>query len=145
MRAIPGAPCGKSPTAEKGMEIAQQVGTMNLRIPSDVVTVSSGSPDLICLSHLRWNFVFQRPQHLMSRYARTRRVFFVEEPLFEDVPEPRVSIEAHDGVLVVVPKLPKAYRPDQTITAQRAVIDKLIAAGGITRFVLWYYTPLALQ
>jgi UDP-galactopyranose mutase len=127
------------------MEIAQQVGIMNLRIPSDVVTVSSGSPDLICLCHLRWNFVFQRPQHLMSRYARTRRVFFVEEPLFEDVAEPRVSIESHDGVFVVVPKLPRSYSPDQTIVAQRAVIDRLIEAGGITRFVLWYYTPLALQ
>jgi len=37
--------------------------------------------DLICLSHLRWNFVFQRPQHLMSRFAKVRRVFFVEEPV----------------------------------------------------------------
>src|SRR5712672_3489243 len=40
-------------------------------------------PDLICLSHLRWNFVFQRPQHLMSRFARGRRVFFVEEPVYD--------------------------------------------------------------
>jgi len=39
------------------------------------------SADLICLSHLRWNFVYQRPQHLMSRCARERRVFFIEEPI----------------------------------------------------------------
>ena len=39
---------------------------------------SRPTPDLICFSHLRWNFVFQRPQHLMSRYARAHRVFFVE-------------------------------------------------------------------
>jgi len=39
--------------------------------------------DLICVSHLRWNFVFQRPQHLMTRLARERRVFFFEEPLFD--------------------------------------------------------------
>ncbi len=62
--------------------------------------------DLICFSHLRWNFVFQRPQHLMSRYARVQRVFFVEEPVFEDVAEPELSVEAHDGVSVVVPRLP---------------------------------------
>ena len=35
---------------------------------------------LICFSHLRWNFVFQRPQHLMSRFARERRVIYWEEP-----------------------------------------------------------------
>ena len=28
---------------------------------------------LVCFSHLRWNFVFQRPQHLMSRFAEDRR------------------------------------------------------------------------
>ncbi len=38
-------------------------------------------PDLICLSHLRWDFVFQRPQHLMSRFARECRVFFLRDPL----------------------------------------------------------------
>ncbi|MBY0497977.1 MAG: glycosyltransferase family 1 protein [Cyanobacteria bacterium] len=118
---------------------------MNLRTPSDAAAVSSGSVDLICLCHLRWNFVFQRPQHLMSRYARTRRVFFVEEPLFEDVAGPRVSIEARDGVLVVVPTLPRSYTPDQALVAQRAVMDQLIQAEGISRFVLWYYTPLAMK
>ena len=107
--------------------------------------MTSGSADLLCLSHLRWNFVYQRPQHLMSRYAKTRRVFFVEEPIFDDVAEPRVSIEAHDGVIVVVPKLPHGYSREQTLVAQRAVIDQLIEAEDITRFVAWYYTPLALQ
>lgn len=38
--------------------------------------------DVVCFSHLRWSFVFQRPQHLLSRCARERRVFFVEEPMF---------------------------------------------------------------
>ena len=31
---------------------------------------------LICFSHLRWDFVYQRPQHLMSRFARQGRVFY---------------------------------------------------------------------
>lgn len=39
-------------------------------------------PDLVCFSHLRWDFVYQRPQHLLTRCARDRRVFFVEEPVF---------------------------------------------------------------
>ncbi len=43
-----------------------------------------GGFDLVCLSHLRWDFVYQRPQHLMSRFAKNGRVFFVEEPIFTD-------------------------------------------------------------
>ena len=38
--------------------------------------------DLVCFSHLRWDFVYQRPQHLMSRFAKQFRVFFIEEPVF---------------------------------------------------------------
>src|SRR6476661_2082979 len=41
---------------------------------------ASAQPDIVCLSHLRWDFVFQRPQHLLTRFARESRVFYVEEP-----------------------------------------------------------------
>jgi len=34
--------------------------------------------DILCLSHLRWDFVFQRPQHLLSRLAARYPVVFVE-------------------------------------------------------------------
>lgn len=102
-------------------------------------------PDLICLSHLRWNFVFQRPQHLMTRYARTRRVYFFEEPILADVAEPQLRIEAHDGVSVVVPHVPLSYSPTQCQNAQRAILDQLISSQRIKQFVLWYYTPLAMS
>jgi hypothetical protein len=54
------------------------------------VSVESGSerserdssrPTLICFSHLRWDFVFQRPQHLMSRFAAEMPVIYWEEPI----------------------------------------------------------------
>src|SRR4051794_11913016 len=63
--------------------------------------------DLICFSHLRWDFVLQRPQHLMSRFARNRRVFFLEEALFERA-EPHISqqICPATGVHVIQPVLP---------------------------------------
>jgi len=38
-------------------------------------------PTLICFSHLRWNFVFQRPQHLMCRFSREMPVIYWEEPV----------------------------------------------------------------
>ena len=103
------------------------------------------SPDIICLSHLRWNFVFQRPQHLMVRFARNRRVFFVEEPLFEDIEAPAISVDMHDGVSIVVPRFPRGFDERQTIAAQRDALDDLIARAGLTSYVLWYYTPQALR
>lgn len=115
------------------------------RLPSNNSAIVSPQPDLICLSHLRWNFVFQRPQHLMSRYARTQRVFFFEEPELDDVAEPQLRIAQHDGVTVVVPRVPRGYTPEQTVTAQRAVLDQLMLSQHITKYVLWYYTPLALK
>jgi UDP-galactopyranose mutase len=100
--------------------------------------------DVICYSHLRWNFVFQRPQHLLSHCARLRRVFFFEEPLF-DVASPRLDITVDaSGVLVVVPHLPQ--QPD--IPAQREqlreLLDELIQTNAIRDHVAWYYTPMAL-
>jgi UDP-galactopyranose mutase len=105
----------------------------------------SSTDDLICLSHLRWNFVFQRPQHLMSRFAIARRVYFVEEPIFDDASTPQVTIEPHGHLLVVVPHLPASYTREQSLVAQRALLNQLIASERIERYVLWYYTPLALQ
>jgi len=127
------------------MKIAAHVGTMRIDPANFPTDQQPRSADLICLSHLRWNFVFQRPQHLMTRYARTRRVFFVEEPLCANVAGPSVTIDLHDGVFVVVPRLPHGYGAEQSIRAQRAILDQVIPANDITRFVLWCYTPLALK
>jgi UDP-galactopyranose mutase len=102
---------------------------------------------LICFSHLRWNFVFQRPQHLMSRFARQMTVIFWEEPVdigSEETPYLQVR-EAQDapGVRVVVPHLPEGM-PDE---AREATLKRLLDAhvtslsGG---FVTWYYTPMML-
>jgi glycosyltransferase involved in cell wall biosynthesis len=106
----------------------------------------SSDADLICLSHLRWNFVFQRPQHLMSRYAVTRRVYFVEEPVFsESSSSATVTIEAHGGLIVVVPRLPSRFTAQQIIAAQRSLLNQLMLDERIERYVLWYYTPTALR
>ena len=45
-------------------------------------------PAVVCFSHLRWDFVYQRPQHLLSRFAKHSPLFFVEEPLFDDSQHP---------------------------------------------------------
>jgi UDP-galactopyranose mutase len=103
-------------------------------------------PDVLCFSHLRWNFVFQRPQHLLNRCARDHRVFFIEEPVYEeDGTEPRMSVLATDGgVHVAVPHLPGRYRGENS-EVLRALLDRVIAEHRIHPDVLWYYTPMALR
>ncbi len=103
----------------------------------------NSSFDLVCFSHLRWSFVFQRPQHLLSRYARERRVFYVEEPVFTDDSGDRLEVaKSAEGVHVVVPHLSHAT-PDPE-AAQATLLSGLFEREAISRYVLWYYTPMAL-
>jgi glycosyltransferase involved in cell wall biosynthesis len=100
--------------------------------------------DLVCLSHLRWDFVYQRPQHLLTRCARGRRVFFFEEPVFGDGPL-RLDVSRRDeNLYVVVPRLPEGLLSEVAVEAiLQAMIDRLFADYGIKDHVLWYYTPMA--
>ena len=99
--------------------------------------------DLVCLSHLRWDHVFQRPQHMMVRHARRRRVYFVEEPRFDSV-EPHYNITLKDNVRVVTPWLPLGVSSRKAVALARVVLDELMCAEAIEQPILWYYTPMAL-
>ncbi|MEO7191956.1 MAG: glycosyltransferase family 1 protein [Vicinamibacterales bacterium] len=99
--------------------------------------------DLICLSHLRWNFVFQRPQHLMTRFAAERRVFFFEEPLF-DAETSRIDVQVSHGVHVVVPHLRAGTAPGAAELALQHLMRTLCTGWHITKPVVWVYTPMAL-
>jgi UDP-galactopyranose mutase len=98
--------------------------------------------DLISFSHLRWDFVFQRPNHLLSRAARSHRVIFVEEPI-RDASAPYARQMDRDGVLVVVPHLAPGDRASEEAQLCRLVAE-LIGDLAIEAPVLWYYTPMAL-
>ncbi|MBC8122611.1 MAG: UDP-galactopyranose mutase [Gemmatimonadaceae bacterium] len=104
----------------------------------------SDVPDLICLSHLRWNFVYQRPQHLLSRCAQERRVFFVEEPIFGAAVPGLEIIPNEDRVWVVVAHLPDGLDEEEINAAQQTLLDELMVNYEIHTYVLWYYTPMAL-
>ncbi|MEN3337252.1 MAG: hypothetical protein V7647_928 [Acidobacteriota bacterium] len=100
--------------------------------------------DLICFSHLRWNFVFQRPQHLLTRCARERRVFFFEEPVFDaDVARLDLSPDP-SGVVVAVPHLPAGLAPGAVEAELAQLLDGLLTGQRVTRYILWYYTPMSL-
>src|SRR5689334_6961020 len=104
----------------------------------------SDSDVVLCLSHLRWNFVYQRPQHLLSRCARDRPVVFFEEPeLDREIPELDVR-ETPARVRVVTPHLPRDLSPERTCQLLRRLVDSVLADAGTSAPILWYYTPLAL-
>ena len=101
---------------------------------------------LLCFSHLRWQFVFQRPQHLMSRFARQRRTIFWEEPeaaLAGSEPALGVRTCAETGVVVVTPSLPEDMTEEQRETALKDLLDGFLAAEK-GPFIRWYYTPMML-
>jgi UDP-galactopyranose mutase len=113
-------------------------------LQSDIAVPPPALPDLICLSHLRWHFVFQRPQHLMTRCARERRVYFVEEPIFEAGATPHLRLERSSGVTVAVPIVPDGLDMEATRSTQQMLLDELMRSEQISEYVLWYYTPMAL-
>jgi UDP-galactopyranose mutase len=100
--------------------------------------------DILCFSHLRWDFVYQRPNHLMSRWARERRVFFIEEPIF-DAESVRIEVSPReDGLSIVTPHLPEDTPQERWTMLQQALLDTLLQEQNIQQYVGWYYTPLAL-
>jgi UDP-galactopyranose mutase len=101
------------------------------------------SADVICFSHLRWNFVFQRPNHLMQRCSASRRVFFFEEPIVAgDGPAGLDIAEAAPNLLVVVPRLAPGQDPNE---CARLALIELCHRYAIERPIAWFYSPMALQ
>ncbi len=100
--------------------------------------------DLLVFSHLRWDFVFQRPQHLLSRHAKYRRVFYFEEPVFGMTELPRLHLrETSENVLVVIPYLPSNIEPAKMEAALTDLVDELVYEEELIDYSVWYYTPMA--
>src|SRR3954449_11628489 len=102
---------------------------------------------IVAFSHLRWNFVYQRPQHLLSRLAATRPVFFVEEPeLDREGPARWERSSPQPNVVVLRPRTPiesPGFNPEQ-LPALQPLIAELAAEFSGTALLAWFYTPLAL-
>ncbi|WP_235879612.1 glycosyltransferase [Polyangium aurulentum] len=99
--------------------------------------------DIVCFSPLRWNFVFRRPQHLLTRVALEHRVFFFEDPVMDEGP-PRLAVRpAHPGVWVVVPHLPP-HLWEHKMPWLRDMVRQLLRGHAVSDYILWYYTPKAM-
>jgi glycosyltransferase involved in cell wall biosynthesis len=106
---------------------------------------ADGRAVLLVLSHLRWDFVFQRPQHLMTRAAATHHVIFLEEPEEEDGATPRHDRFMRDGVTVLRPVLPRGLSPEVAIAAQRALLETALTPCAGRPLVLWFYSPMFME
>lgn len=104
--------------------------------------------DLVVLSHLRWVFVWQRPQHVISRLVASRpRTYFIEEPLAADVSEPTLRTEDHGSVTRVWLEVPGPERhvdfgADEA-WVYGAELRKFL--GATQKRTVWLYTPLAYE
>jgi len=108
-------------------------------------TTDSKKPLLVCFSHLRWDFVWQRPQHLLSRAAKFYNVLFIEEPIFKPGVAPSMDISSRpQGVTTAVPVLPEGLAHEDVIAEQHDLIESLIGREASGPRVFWYYTPMAL-
>jgi UDP-galactopyranose mutase len=102
------------------------------------------TPDILCFPYNRWNSFYGRQQRLMTRFASTGRVIYIEEPVTGDGPS-RFELSLHDcGVTVVVPHL-SASPTDQIWNVLRSLLDKVIAQQHISTKCLWFYNPMAVE
>lgn len=99
---------------------------------------------LICFSHLRWDFVYQRPQHLLSRASQQWPVWFIEEPIWDQTLWLDIR-PVTDRIRVVVPHLPQGIDADTAVRLQRQLVNQLLDQERLTNYIAWYYTPMALQ
>ncbi|MDT1064621.1 UDP-galactopyranose mutase [Paracoccus sp. CPCC 101403] len=103
-----------------------------------------GPPTMICFSHLRWDFVLQRPQHLMTRFSRQYRLFFWEEAIPVDHHLPFLEFHSFVGTNVqsVRPRLPSSWSPEAQARALKELLNQMMSLTGTIRPLLWFYTPM---
>lgn len=102
---------------------------------------------LIVFSHLRWDSVYQRPQQLMSRLAAGRRVIFIEEPAYDEAPQPYWELTVPSKNLLAARPCTPNGKPgfhDAHLTYLPTMVQELLSMEGISRYAVWLYTPMAL-
>ncbi len=109
--------------------------------------------DIVCVSHLRWDFVRQRPQHLLSRLAKDYRITFVEEPFVStQFRHPYLEILKRDDfsnpitvVRLIYPAIQNRWVGHGDIQTQATygrLLKPFLKGKGIVDPILWFYTPM---
>lgn len=88
--------------------------------------------------------MYQRPQHLMSRFAKNSRVFIVEEPVFDSDKSFLEKINKSDNLQILVPHLTAGLPEEENINEQQLLLSSWFLAAGIEEYIAWYYTAMSL-
>jgi glycosyltransferase involved in cell wall biosynthesis len=90
--------------------------------------------DMVVFSHLRWEFVFQRPQHIITRLASARKVLFVEEPIAFSPGEENTAnlLHVHENITVLQPRV------NNIASIEKILKKQLIEKPQLTA---WFYSP----
>jgi glycosyltransferase involved in cell wall biosynthesis len=105
---------------------------------------------IVVFSHLRWGFVWQRPQQFLSRFAKKHQILFIEEPFFDRPEGSDTEITYHNvmpNVTVACPHVPASWNrskdlPQKLRDFARQAIDHMNENGEFDRPLLWYYSPM---
>ena len=100
--------------------------------------------DIVCFSHLRWDFVYQRPQHLLTRMADYFRIFYVEEPNFNAETDSYKDV-VQDNVHIIRMHLKGDHQEENINERQQRILRNLFITNKVSEYVLWYYTPMAMR
>ena len=109
------------------------------------------SLSLIVHSHLRWDFVWQRPQQILSRLAESYPVLFVEEPIFDAQSDNNhlATLPVGHNVTRVIPHLSRSLA-EQGDLMHELVRDLLLfqiqsedtLRDQFSRPIQWFYNPM---
>lgn len=97
--------------------------------------------NILCFSHLHWDFVYQRPQHLLTRFAKENRVFYFEEPRKSNSDFYEIDIQNEVSIIKI---FINEDEDDRNLRLQK-LIDKVLEDQNINTYFSWYYTPMALE
>ncbi|RYY06595.1 MAG: glycosyltransferase family 1 protein, partial [Sphingobacteriaceae bacterium] len=102
--------------------------------------------NLLCLSHLRWDFVYQRPQHLLTRFSEMFNTYFLEEPIHDAEEVAYLNISKRlPNLWVVVPHIQSGLSKAEEKLVMKQLMDNFMENEDGEDFLFWYYTPMALS
>ncbi len=105
---------------------------------------------IVVFCHLRWGFVWQRPQQFLSRFAKKHPILFIEEPFFDRPEGAEPDLQYHrvmPNVTVFCPHVAPSLAKNPKLPAMlrewaKEAIDVMNENGEFERPVLWYYSPM---
>jgi beta-glucosidase/6-phospho-beta-glucosidase/beta-galactosidase/glycosyltransferase involved in cell wall biosynthesis len=142
---------GGEVTLTKGVDTPKK--KISPRTPAQIELEDSRKTDrygIVVFSHLRWGFVWQRPQQFLSRFAKKHTVLFIEEPFFDRPEHDEPELQYHrvmPNVTVACPHLPPSWNtnpklPDLLRQYAHQAIKDMNEGGEFDKPLIWYYSPM---